>query len=412
MRRIFALILVALLAGVGLVALIQSDPGYVLLAYGNYTVETSLWMGLLLLLVLIFLVWLVVQILRRLLVGPDSLLGWFGSRRARASSRLTNDGLVSFAGGDWSKARRQLLRGAAGRETPLVNYLAAAMASHRLGETEKSSEYLDRASEADPEAEIAVALTRAGLQLEAGQYNQALGTLEPLRGDAGRHPRILDLLQQGYRALGYWQRVVELLPGLGKHQVLPEGELRRLEREAYSGLLQQGGHRRDGSGAEGLRDAWQKMPSGLKQDPEMIRVYAGSLVEQAAYGEAEKVILHALGKQWDPQLVRLFGYLESDKPARPLAQAESWLEKHPEDPQLLLCLGRHAARNRLWGKARDYFERSYRQERSAETGAELGRLLSALGEPRIAAVYYRDGLLLEQLGLPQLPLPEEAAVGD
>jgi HemY protein len=412
MRRIFALILVALLAGVGLVALIQSDPGYVLLAYGNYTLETSLWMGLLLLLVLIFLVWLVVQVLRRLFVGPDSLLGWFGSRRARASARLTNEGLISFAGGDWSRARRQLLRGAAGSETPLVNYLAAATASHRLGETQKSSEYLDRAGEADPEAEIAVALTRAELQLEAGQYNQALGTLEPLRGDAGRHPRILDLLQQGYRELGYWQRLVDLLPGLGKHQVLPEDDLRRLEREAYGRLLQQGGQRRDGTGAEGLRGVWQKMPSGLKQDPEMIRVYAGSLIGQAAHAEAEKVILRALGKQWDPQLVRLFGYLESDDPARLLAQAESWLEAHPEDPQLLLCLGRHAARNSLWGKARDYFERSYRLEPTAETGAELGRLLSALGEPRIASVYYRDGLFLKELGLPELPLPEEVAASD
>ena len=38
------------------------------------------------------------------------------------------------------------------------------------------------------------------------------------------------------------------------------------------------------------------------------------------------MITHALGKQWDPQLVRLFGYLESDQPARQLAQAHGSAE--------------------------------------------------------------------------------------
>ena len=54
MRRLFVFILLALLLGVGLVAVIETDPGYVLLAYGNYTFETSLWVGLLLLIFVVF----------------------------------------------------------------------------------------------------------------------------------------------------------------------------------------------------------------------------------------------------------------------------------------------------------------------------------------------------------------------
>ena len=42
MRKLFVLILIALLLGVGIVAVIETDPGYVLLSYGNYTLETSL----------------------------------------------------------------------------------------------------------------------------------------------------------------------------------------------------------------------------------------------------------------------------------------------------------------------------------------------------------------------------------
>ena len=51
MRRLFLMLLLTLLAAVGLVALIERDPGYILVSWGLTTIETSLWVGRLLLLV-------------------------------------------------------------------------------------------------------------------------------------------------------------------------------------------------------------------------------------------------------------------------------------------------------------------------------------------------------------------------
>ena len=76
--------------------------------------------------------------------------------------------------------------------------------------------------------------------------------------------------------------------------------------------------------------------------------------------------------------------------------------------QLFLCLGRLSARDKLWGKSRDYFEASYRLERSAEICAELGRLLYGMGEEKVGAAYFREGLLLRESALPSLPMPEKA----
>ena len=73
---------------------------------------------------------------------------------------------------------------------------------------------------------------------------------------------------------------------------------------------------------------------------------------------------------------------------------------------MLLCVGRLSAREKLWGKARDYFESAYRLERTPEVCAELGRLILALGEPKVAAAYHREGLQLSQSDLPELPMPE------
>lgn len=404
MRKIFALILIALLVGVGIVAVIETDPGYLLLAYGNYTLESSLWVGLLLLLLLTLVLYATLGLIRKLLGGQKSLVGWLGSRRSRAASRLTTRGLVSFIEGNWRKSQRLLVRGARNNEAPLVNYLMAARASYHLGEPDKIQEYLGAAADSESSAGLAVELAQAELKLQAGEYAQALESLQAARRNAGRHPHALDLLRRAYLGLDDWAGLLDLLPELKKHKVVSAQEYTRLQREAYTRLLQQGSDA--DSGTDQLRQTWQKAPGELKQDGKMIALYARMLVNREAWGEAEKIILRALKQQWDSQLAGLYGYVQSDNVPRQLAQAESWLGAHPQDAQLLLCLGRLSARDKLWGKARDYFENSYRVQHSAETCAELGRLLSAMGEANVAAAYFREGLLMQEQ-LPNLPLPDK-----
>lgn len=408
MRRLFALILIALLLGVGIVAVIETDPGYVLVAYGNYTVETSLWVGIVLLAVFTLLIYAVVRLIRRLLGGQNSLSSWLGGRRSRASSRLTTRGLISFIEGNWTRARRQLLRGARNSEAPLINYLMAARASYRLNEPDKMREYLGAAEDAESEAGIAVELTQAEVKLHAGQYEQALATLVRARRNAGRHPYVLDLLHRAYYGLRDWPELIALLPELKKYKVLSPGALVDLEREVHTGQLAASVAHSDEAGGDQLRQAWQKMPVSLKQDSTVLRNYVAMLVESGQSDAAEKVILKALKNQWDSALVRQYGLISSEQPAKQLAQAENWLPAHTDDAQLLLALGRLCARDKLWGKARDYFESSYRLERTPEICAELGRLILALGEPRVASAYYREGLQMGESGLPDLPMPEAA----
>lgn len=82
MRRIFLLLLLCLLAGVGLLSLIESDPGYVLISYGLITIETSLWVGLIILLVLYVLFYYLWRFLLRVLATRNALSEWL-SLRAR-----------------------------------------------------------------------------------------------------------------------------------------------------------------------------------------------------------------------------------------------------------------------------------------------------------------------------------------
>jgi HemY protein len=406
MRRIFTLVLIALLLGVGVVAIIETDPGYLLLAYGDYTLESSLWVGLVLLFLFTLLLYAFIALLRRLVGGQKSLSGWMGARRHRQATRLTNRGLVHYIEGNWSRARRELLRGARNNEAPLVNHLLAARASARLDEPDQIEQHLLAAVDSNASASTAVALARAEIQLQAGQYQQAINTLQEARRSPGRYPQALSLLQRAYIGLGDSAGLVELLPQLKKHRVINSDEQTALEQDLYGGMLRGAGDGDDAS-LDAVCDTWHKMPAAVRADAEMIRRYTSLLVSLGGDALAEKTILRELKKRWDPALVRLHGFVQSADVRRQLGRAEAWLADHPEDAQLFLCLGRLAARDKLWGKSRDYFEKSYRLQRSAETCAELGRLLDGLGESKVAAAYFREGLLLQEARLPSLPKPEK-----
>ena len=405
MRKLFAIALVALLLGVGIVAMIETDPGYVLLAYGNHTLEASLWVGLLLLLLLVGLVFLLLRLVYQVFSGQRSLVSWLGTRKVRKAQRLSTRGLISFIEGNWLVAQRQLVQGARHSEAPLLNYLLAARSSAQLHDTDKVYEYLRSAGDAEPAAAIAVEISLAEMKLQAGEYQQAIAALEQSIRNPSRHPYVLSLLHQAYLGLGDWDQLLELLPQLQKHKVLTSEDFQQLEYQVHLRRLKNAA-----ANLEQLRASWKKIPKHLQGNAVFVELYVSNLISCADHNAAEKVILRALKQEWRTPLVRLYSQVEANS-SRQLSHAEGWLTDHPEEPQLLLCLGRLCARDELWGKARDYFDSAYRLEKSVEICAELGRFLDARGESAVAAAYYREGFLLQEDRLTELPKPDNFVQG-
>jgi HemY protein len=401
MRTLFAIALVALLLGVGFVALIEGDPGYVLLSYGNYTLETSLWVGLFLLGLSLWIFYQLLRLLYRIIGGQRSFRSWLGTRRSDKAHRSTNKGIISYTLGNWARARRQLLRGAQNGEAPLVNYLLAARASDRLEEPERVAEFLQSAADEEPDAELAIDIIRAENRLRTGEYESALKALEKPARNAAKHPYVLELQRRAYVGLGDEDKLLTLLPNLVKHTLLSEDEARSTERDIHTARIERAAE------ITGLHSTWESLPSSLKRDKIVLHLYVARQVELGDYEAAEVSILKAIKRQWDVPMVRQFGLLEGDNTAGRLTRAERWLPEHPEDAELLLCLGRLCLREKLWGKARDYFESSYRVNPGAEVCAELGRLLVGLGEPKVASAYYREGLAASTSNLPDLPMPDK-----
>ncbi len=410
MKRWFLAALLLLLLAVAVVVAIERDPGYVLVAYAGWTLETSVWIGLLLLLALVVVAWWLLRLVQSGSWRVQGLRRWLGQRHSRKVQRQTTQGLIALIEGNWQRARRLLERAAAESETPLVNYLMAARAAAAEGDQPGVRNLLRRAERSTSGAGIAVELTQAELQLERGQLEESLATLQRARRNAGRNPRVLQLLMRVYLGLGDWPNLIALLPELRRHHVAPEEELRLLERRAWAGRLRDAGARAE-QPERALAAVWQALPRALRRDPELVRVHVEQLLAHGLKDAAENALRRQLDRSWDPGLIALYGRVAGPDPRRQLLVAERWLAERAGDPALLLCLGRLSLRNQLWGKARDYFESSLRLEDRPETCAELGRLLAHLGEHDLASRYYQRGLMSTTQGLPELPLPVSHRVG-
>jgi HemY protein len=283
-------------------------------------------------------------------------------------------------------------------DAPLLNYLQAARAAHLLGRNDRRDDWLRQAYESAPEAASAVLLTQAELQLDQGQYEQALATLRMLEEKSPNHSHALNLLGRLYYRLEDWQQLAALLPRLRKHGRLEAAVLKRWAVRVHREALDKT------ADADALATAWNEVPKNLKQDITLLEAWYSGLIRTGQHDKAEKALAADLKREWRTPLVRLFGMLESSHPGKQLNRAEGWLKDHPDDVQLLLTAARLCLKNELWGKARSYLETVISLRPTPEAYQELGRLLGRLGEDEAAAEAYRAGLsLVAPPPLPALP---------
>jgi len=384
----FLLLVIVVLAAV---LLVRDDPGQLLLRYRDYSVETTLAFAVVILVVLVVLVHFSLKLLRGVLHLPGSIHSHAQNRRYAKSRRLLNQGLIDLAEGRFEQAEHNLMRLVDSSESPLVHYLAAARAAQLQGKHDARDNYLKAAHEANPDAELAIGVTQAELQLAHLQTEQALATLTHLHNVAPKHDYVTMLLARAYFELQDWRALVELLPDVRRKKLIKSARLREMELAGYQGALELAGKNQ-----QDFEAVWSRLPKDLHSDVAMLRFYIDHFARSGwSSAAAEQAVLKALGQHWDDGLIDAYGRFRSGDATTQLSRCEKWLDDYGHDEQLLLALGRIAMRAKLWGKAQGYFEASIGVRATAAACLELAQLLEQqLHQPDAAVRYYRQGLNL------------------
>jgi HemY protein len=408
MKRAYVILFVAIALAVILGLGVAKHPGYVLIDYPHvFRYESGLWStlaGLVGIVLLVFLAWVLLSLVTTSggVVNP-----WSGRNRRRRVQLAIEQGQMDLAEGRWASAQKLLHRAAEAERLPLLYYLGAARAANELGRYEECDGLLERALERQPQAELAIALSHAQLQVDRGDSDGARNTLDAMHERHPHNAQVLRQLQRLHQQRGDWPALIRLMPELRKAKVVPAAELAELERRAWGENLSLASGREAGeAGLPALKSAWQQLTSAQRQEPALVLAYAEQLRQLGAQAEAEEVLRAAIKRGYDSHLARLYGLVVGSDPARQLQTAEGWLKQHADDASLLLTLGRLSLQNSLWGKARDYLESSLRMQRNPEACAELARLLARLGDTGRSNQLFQEGLGMLDERLLALPLPE------
>jgi len=368
-----------------------NDPGYVLIGFGHWSLETSLTVFTVIQVISFFFLYSFFRLLGVLIRMPSQVAKRRQSIKFNRSQEALIAGLFDAADGNWESAEKVLIKHASNSGAPLLHYLTAARAAQSRGALDKRDEYLRKASEQSADNDMTVGLTQAELHLSEHQFEQALDTLSKLHEINPNHGRVLKMMHQAYQHLGDIEAINKLLPSLQEHKIVMEGEVKLLETQTFSRLLKQAAANND---TQTIVACWDDIPRHIRSLPGVANIYFAAMINAGAGADIEAGLIKQLGRYWDATTLALYAMVESNDTAKQLQSAEQWLTVYPSDAMLFSVLGRLALKVEQMEKAEQYLLKSLHIEESVDAHRLLGELEQAKGEHDKACASFKRALAL------------------
>ncbi|MFT5063263.1 MAG: HemY protein [Gammaproteobacteria bacterium] len=393
--RLAILILLAIGLALTSVFVLRIDSGYVLIRVFGISLETSAAVAISVVVLFTGSFYLLARLLARTITLPSELREMRGLSRQEKAQKDLVTGLLQLGEGKWPEAERTLTRKALISKTPLLHYLNAARAAQLQREYVRRDEWLAKARESDPKADLALGIAQAELQILMGEFPQASASLSQLRDADPKHGYVLKLLFRVYLRMQDWNALVGLIPGMRRYELLESADLVEHCREIYPAFFIESaeaivaGDPHTDEAAALVESVWKDVPKRLKADASVVAAYAQYLHAKQDDSAAGKLIHQTLRQQWNETLVALYGWLHLDVDAQ-LNQLSQWRDAHGEHPSILLSEARLNQRSDNFVAAQTLLEASIRLQPSRESYEMLGQVMEQLGDGTAAFTAYRE----------------------
>lgn len=349
----FALLL---LAGV-LAHFMVRYPGYVMVAWGEWMLEVTLWTAVGALVVVLLLTWLVVRLLRG--ANPVRLARRYRDRRDRRLARNETERAVkAWLKGDDTTALSALEKVVNAGGSERLPRLLTLLPAREAGDW---SERQAKVAEQDPELSVVGHSLRADQLWGQGDYAAFVEMFD-------QHPELKDV--QGLRSR-YWQALMKTgqaqaaLKHINQTPHLNPGDRERWQLEAGLAVVDQA---REAS-PEQLAQL-KSLPKQVRQHPRLVAAEVRCLAGHDKLDDAYRMLKKGLDRSPDEQLVVLLGELPFETSSA-LNLAEQLEKKAGTSAMLQWVLGQLCERASLWGKAQDYLQDAWRLAPSLRTGLAL-----------------------------------------
>ncbi len=373
MRVLFWFLMLAAAAVVVALA-VKLNAGYALLVAPPHRIELSL--NLLLLIVVggFIATYCSIRLIVRTLRLPEEVRVWRRQKKIERARSIQDSAVIALLEGRYGKARQHAQEALAIPGSSSLNALIAARAAIDVRDLSAAEGFLASADAQTQSLAVPRLMLAAEIALEHGQPQEALRLLQELRKEAGMHTAALRLELRTLEAARRWPEIPPLLDQLVKRKVFDVVQADFVRVSAYSEQLKS-----LAQDATGLRDTWARLPDSIKVQPKVARAAAQSFLQLGGDREATEILGASLDRDWDSDLVELYGECHLADATRQLEQAERWLMTHNHDAALLRVLGGLCQRAQLWGKAQTYLEASLALDDGWRAHLALGEMLGRQG---------------------------------
>ena len=171
----------------GLVLAIQSNVGYVQVIYPPYRLDFSLNFLIILVIASFAAAYIIIRLTLHTLRLPAYVREFKETRRKEKGRRATEDALLAFAEGRYSRAEKLAQFALMLNDAPAVNTLLAARAAQEQRAYQRRDDYLARAEKLAPQHAIARLMIKADLLIESRPAQDAMPVVQELKAIAGKH---------------------------------------------------------------------------------------------------------------------------------------------------------------------------------------------------------------------------------
>lgn len=369
---------------VGLSMALRSNDGFVLVALPPWRLEISLNLALAALAGAFLLLYGALRAIALTLALPARVRAYRARKRKEKAASLFQDAVRLLFEGRFGHALNKAAEAHGAGEVPGLAALIAARAAQRMRESAKQEFWLDRATQDDARTAAARLMLEAEMYLDARRHDEAIAVLARLQQTTGRHIAALRLELRARQGAGHWDEVLRIVRQLEKRKAMSADAARELRRQAHCANIA----RCAGDRAR-LLACLDRIPAG-ERGARVAREAVRALLALGVRSEARQIIEEQVEREWDSALIARYAEAdgEDDALAR-IARADGWLTQHPDDPALLVALGRLCMIRQLWGKAQSYLEAALSLADTRDTRLVLAALAERLGRAEEANRHYR-----------------------
>ncbi len=386
MRWLISLLIVGVLA-VGLAMAGRYDPGYVVLVYPPWRMEISFISFALAVTGLVIGGVVLLRIAALTLGLPASVRAQREHRAAKKRDENFVGGLKAYVEYRYQDATQSLGQWQGDDARVGLARVLAARAAQEMRAVAQRERFIQDATAHG--AELAAQLFEAEACLDAKDATAALVAINRAKDIAPKHTALLRLELKARQMTGQWDEAERLLDALARSNALEAGVATQNRRITYAENL-----KRRAEDDRGLLEYWKKIPADFKADSWVARAAVRAFMQRGGHDTALDVLESALNREWNEDLVALYGELRGSNPTRQIEQAEKWLRAQPRDAQLLLTLAQLCSVQQLWGKAQSYLEASLAISASAEGHIRMAELKTQSGQSSEACQHYQKALAL------------------